>query len=61
MRVTEQIEALEAFAVNPVKYLVVPRFFALIIMLPVLTIFADLIGILGGYITTSYRNFLGLG
>jgi phospholipid/cholesterol/gamma-HCH transport system permease protein len=50
MVVTEQVEALKAFAVNPVKYLVVPRFLALVIMLPVLTIFADIIGIYGGYI-----------
>ncbi len=49
MTVTEQVDALRAFAVNPVKYLVVPRFLALIAMLPVLTIFADLIGIVGGY------------
>ena len=50
MVVTEQVEALKAFAVNPVKYLVVPRFLALVIMLPVLTIFADIIGIYGGYV-----------
>ena len=50
MVVTEQVEALKAFAVNPVKYLVVPRLLALVIMLPVLTIFADFIGIFGGYI-----------
>src|SRR3990167_4689331 len=47
--VTRQVDALKAFAVNPVKYLVVPRFLALLIMLPVLTIFADMIGIYGGY------------
>lgn len=50
MKVTEQIDALETLASNPVKYLVVPRFLALIIMVPLLTIFADMIGILGGYI-----------
>ena len=50
MVVSEQVDALKAFAVNPVKYLVVPRFLALIIMLPVLTIFADIIGIYGGYV-----------
>ncbi|MEO5656043.1 MAG: ABC transporter permease [Nitrospiria bacterium] len=52
MRVTEQIDALASMGVNPVKYLVVPRFIAGILMLPVLTIFADLIGILGGYIVS---------
>lgn len=50
MKVTEQIDALQTLAVNPIKYLVVPRFIALISMLPILTIYADCIGIMGGYI-----------
>jgi len=50
MRVTEQIDALETLATNPIKYLVVPRFLALLVMLPILTLYADIIGILGGYI-----------
>lgn len=50
MKVTEQIDALETLATNPVKYLVVPRFLALVIMVPLLTVFADMIGIVGGYI-----------
>jgi len=50
MRVTEQIEALETLSANPVQYLVVPRFFALIIMLPLLTICADFFGMVGGYL-----------
>ena len=49
MRVTEQIDALSTMAANPVKYLIVPRFIAGMIMLPVLTVFADVIGIGGGY------------
>lgn len=49
MKVTEQIDALETLATNPVKYLVVPRFLALFFMLPLLTIYADIIGIFGGY------------
>ncbi len=49
MQVTEQIDALETLASNPVKYLVVPRFVALSLMLPILTLYADIIGILGGY------------
>jgi len=55
MQVTEQIDALEAFATNPIKYLVVPRFLALIIVLPLLTIYADAIGILGSYIICVYK------
>jgi phospholipid/cholesterol/gamma-HCH transport system permease protein len=50
MQVTEQIDALETLATNPVKYLVVPRFIALSFMLPLLTLYADIIGILGGWI-----------
>ena len=49
MQVTEQIDALETLATNPVKYLVVPRFVALGVMLPVLTLYANIIGILGSY------------
>lgn len=55
MQVTEQIDALETLATNPIKYLVVPRFLALMIMLPLLTIYADIIGILGGYIIGVYK------
>ena len=49
MRVTEQIDALAAMAVNPIKYLIVPRVLASILVVPMLTIIADFIGIVGGY------------
>jgi len=52
MRVTEQIDALETLATNPVKYLIVPRFIAGLLMLPALTIIADIVGIMGGYLIT---------
>ena len=52
MRVTEQIDALETLATNPVKYLVVPRFISGLIMLPALTVIAVIIGIMGGYFVT---------
>ena len=52
MRVTEQIDALETLATNPVKYLIVPRFFSALIMLPSLTVIADIVGIIGGYFVT---------
>lgn len=52
MRVTEQIDALETLATNPIKYLIVPRFIAGMIMLPALTVVADIIGIFGGYLIT---------
>ncbi|MCK9603689.1 MAG: ABC transporter permease [Candidatus Omnitrophica bacterium] len=50
MQVTEQIDALEAFATNPIKYLVVPRFLALMIVMPLLTLYADAVGIFGSYL-----------
>lgn len=50
MKVTEQIEALETLSANPVQYLVVPRFIALVLMLPLLTIYSDFFGIVGGYL-----------
>jgi len=50
MQVTEQIDALEVFATNPIKYLVVPRFLALSIVLPLLTLFANAVGIFGSYL-----------
>lgn len=55
MVVSEQVDALKAFAVNPVKYLVVPRFLALVVMLPILTVFADFIGIYGGHVICVNR------
>lgn len=55
MKVTEQIEALETMALNPVRFLVVPRFLALLVMLPCLTIFADLTGIVGGFLVGVFN------
>lgn len=50
MKVTEQIDALRALAVNPVQYLVVPRLLAAMLMLPVLAVLADIIGTTAGYL-----------
>jgi phospholipid/cholesterol/gamma-HCH transport system permease protein len=49
MKVTEQIDALESLAINPVRYLVMPRFLASIVMLPVLTIIANFIAVMGAF------------
>lgn len=54
MKVTEQIEALETLSTDPVDYLVAPRIVAGLLMLPVLVIFADLIGIAGGFAVAVY-------
>ncbi|MFA6610372.1 MAG: ABC transporter permease [Candidatus Omnitrophota bacterium] len=58
MKVTEQIEALDTMALNPIRFLVVPRFLALLIMLPCLVMFSDLMGILGGFLVGVFN--LGL-
>lgn len=50
MKVTEQIEALRALGAHPVQYLVVPRFYACLLMIPLLTAVADAVGILGGWV-----------
>jgi phospholipid/cholesterol/gamma-HCH transport system permease protein len=50
MKVTEQIDALRAMGINPVRYLVSPRVIAATIMLPILTIYSDAIAILGGFV-----------
>ena len=55
MKVTEQIDALTTLATNPVKYLVVPRLLAAVISLPVLTAVGDSIGVLGGYLVSTYN------
>ena len=49
MKVTEQIDALRVLAINPIEYLIVPRMLACMMMVPVLTVFGDLIGVLGGW------------
>jgi phospholipid/cholesterol/gamma-HCH transport system permease protein len=55
MRVTEQIDALQSFGTDPIKKLVTPRLVAALIMLPVLTMLADIVGILGGMIVAVFR------
>ena len=49
MRVTEQIDALQIMAINPIHYLVVPRIWAGILMVPLLTAINILVGVIGGY------------
>jgi phospholipid/cholesterol/gamma-HCH transport system permease protein len=54
MRVTEQIDALDAMAIDPVNYLVKPRLVAAILTMPMLTAVFDFVGILGSYIVGIY-------
>ena len=53
MRVTEQIDALHTMGANPIRYLVVPRFLATFFLTPVLTIFSDAIGVVGGWLVST--------
>jgi len=55
MKVTEQIDALDSLATNPIHFLVVPRFIATVSMLFLLTIYADLIGMLGGFLVAVFK------
>ena len=58
MRVTEQIDAMRSMAVNPLRYLVAPRFIAGVLMMPLLTVFSAVMGIIGGYVVAV--NFYGM-
>ena len=52
MNVTEQIDALRVMGADPIRYLVVPRFLACILLTPVLTIYSDILGVLGGWLVS---------
>jgi phospholipid/cholesterol/gamma-HCH transport system permease protein len=58
MQTNEEIDALRTLGVSPVEFLVIPRILALVIMMPLLTLYADLMGILGGFIISI--GLLGL-
>ncbi len=61
MKVTEQIDAMEVSATNPMKYLVVTRVMAATLMLPILVLFADAAGLLGSWLGVNIKgdvNFL---
>lgn len=54
MRVTEQIDALDSMGANPIHYLVVPRFLACCLLIPSLTVMADFMGVVSGYIYSIF-------
>jgi phospholipid/cholesterol/gamma-HCH transport system permease protein len=55
MRVTDQIDALTTLSTNPYRYLVVPRLVAGLTMLPILVLIADIIGVFGGFLVSTYK------
>lgn len=56
MRVTEQIDAMEVSSTNPIKFLIVPRVLAATLMLPLLTLYADALGILGSWLGANIKG-----
>jgi phospholipid/cholesterol/gamma-HCH transport system permease protein len=54
MKVTEQIDALRALAIDPVGYLVVPRVIAMVVMMFLLVVIGDLTALIGGAVTSQY-------
>ena len=60
MRVTEQIDAIETLSIDSVKFLVVPRIMACVLVLPVLTLFADFAGLAGGYLAEFFSSHISV-
>jgi phospholipid/cholesterol/gamma-HCH transport system permease protein len=60
MKVTEQIDAMEVSAINPYRYLVVTRTLATVLMIPLLSIFADVIALFGGYVAMNIHDSMSI-
>jgi phospholipid/cholesterol/gamma-HCH transport system permease protein len=58
MNVTEQLDALRVMGADPIRFLVVPRFVACVLLTPILTIYSDLLGVIGGWLISV--KFLGV-
>lgn len=58
MAVSEELDALEVMDINPVRFLVVPRMWALAIMVPVLSVYSDVLGVIGGAIVAKTQLLL---
>ena len=55
MKVTEQLDALYTLGTNPTRYLLIPRYAAFMITIPLLTVFADFTGIFGGFLVSTIK------
>jgi len=60
MKITQQLDALRVLAVDPLRYLGVPRFLALVIGVPILVMYADCLGVLGGALVGFFKLNVGL-
>lgn len=56
MKVTEQIDALSSLGADPIRYLVVPRFLACLLLIPFLTVYCDVVGVIGGYAVVCWGH-----
>lgn len=54
MHVTEQLDALRVMGSDPIAYLVVPRFIACVLLTPILTMYSDFMGVIGGWFISTY-------
>ncbi len=61
MRITEQIDALTTFAVDPVQYLVTPRIVASVLMMPIMTMVFNILGLVGAYLYAIFLEHIDLG
>jgi phospholipid/cholesterol/gamma-HCH transport system permease protein len=61
MRITEQIDALTTFAVDPIQYLVTPRIVATVLMMPIMTMVFNIVGLLGAYLYAIFLEHIDLG
>jgi phospholipid/cholesterol/gamma-HCH transport system permease protein len=61
MRVTDQIDALSTLSTHPMKYLVAPRLLAGIVALPLLVAIADILGVMGGFIVSTFKLGFNVG
>jgi phospholipid/cholesterol/gamma-HCH transport system permease protein len=59
MRVNEEIDAVQTMGLSPVEFLVLPRMLGLIVMMPLLTVYADVVGILGGAVVGTVMLKIG--
>lgn len=60
MRVTEQIDAMEVSNINPIRFLIVPRVLATTLLIPLLSIYADVIGIFGSWLAANIKDEISL-
>jgi len=61
MRITEQIDALTTFAVDPIQYLVTPRVIAATLIMPIMTMVFNVVGLIGAYLFAIYLENIDLG